>query len=261
MALALIEPTVFAAAGVIALVAAVALALSRLRTGAPERARPGYLGPDAAEVEAALLSLLQGARREAGLEELRADVGLEELARHQAHWMSANERCEAVDDQGRDVEGRRQALYPILAGPVDEAIAAVDTPSADPERCAAALLTAVGRDIWLDREFTAGAAGVAVAAGVLYCAVVVARRLGVFEEEPSRETVSALPLAGILAEAAPRGAEFRAEGPGGESVAVDEERRGERFVLTCRPTIPGEHVVRLGEEVFFVFEFVDHRLP
>ena len=261
MTLALIEPTVFAAAGVIALVAAVALALSRLRTRAPEEARPGYLGPDTAQVEVALREDLQRIRRDAGGGDLRGDPGLEELARHHAYWMSTVGRSDAVDDQGRDVEGRRKALYPTLAGPVDERVAAADTPDADPERCAASLLAAVEADIWIDREFTAGAVGVSAAAGVLYCALVVARRLALFDEEPVRRTATTLRLGGTLAEAAPRGAGFRVEGPEGDAAGLEQTRDGERFSLTCPPTASGEHVVRLGGEVVFIFEFLDQRLP
>lgn len=260
MVLALIEPTIFAAAAVIALVAAVAVALSRARTAAPERGRPGYLGPDATDVETSLRELLGRARGDLGLEDLRGDPGLDELARHHAHWMSVAGRCEGMDDQGRDVEGRRQALYPILAGPIEERIARIDVASNDPERCAEDLLSSAGRDSWLDREFTAGAVGVAAGGGALYCAIVVARRLAVFDDPPVRETSSSLSLTGLLAEAAPAAAGFRVEDPAGEEVAIQQKNEGGRFEVSCQPTAPGEHVVRVGGQVLFVFEFSDHRL-
>lgn len=261
MVLALIEPMVFAAAAVIALVAAVAVALSRARTAAPERGRPRYLGPDATDVETSLRGLLGQARSDLGLEDLREDPGLDELARHHAHWMSVAGRCEAVDDLGRDVEGRRQALYPILAGPIEERIAWIDVASSDPERCAEDLLSAAGRDAWLDREFTAGAVGVAVGGGALYCAIVVARRLALFADPPVREVSSTLSLTGTLAEAAPAAAGFRVEDPAGEEITIQHKSEGGRFEVSCQPTAAGEHVVRVGGEVLFIFEFADHRLP
>ncbi|MDP7114085.1 MAG: hypothetical protein QGH45_19090 [Myxococcota bacterium] len=260
--MALFDPTILAVAAIAAGVTAVALLVGRDRSAGPRRARPSHLGPDPADVEVELRRLLDAARRERGGDELISDVDLDELARHHAHWMATEERVTSIDDQGRDVVGRRESLLPTLAGPLDEAIAAVAlSPSLEARACAEALLVPLGVDLWVDGEFTAGAIGVSTGPEQVFASVVVARRLAVFDALPDLKNTRELLVSGQLLEAAPRPPAFQVEEPDGTAVPAEVQEYGSRFELRCRPQRAGEHVVRIGGEVFFVFGFENDRLP
>jgi hypothetical protein len=259
--MALVEPTVIAVAAIAAGVTAVALLLGRDRSPAPRRARPSHLDPDPAAVEVELRRLLEAARGERGAAPLRGDVALDELARHHAYWMAAEDSVTHRDAQGRDVVGRRASLLPTLAGPLDEAIAAVEvTPGSGAGGCAEALLDPLGFDLWVDPEFTAGAIGVSVAADRVFACLVVARRLAVFDAPPDVGATPEISLSGQLLEAAPRPPVFRLEEEDGTSVPIEAQVDGLRFELRCRPRLAGEHVMRIGDEIFFIFRSENDRL-
>ncbi len=259
--MALIEPTVFAVAAILAGVTAVALLLGRGRLAAPERARPSYLGPDPAEVEVALRRLLDAVRRDAGAPPLLQGADLDELARHHAHWMASADRLEAVDDQDRDVNGRRRSLLPTLAGPLDETRAAAPIHGGDADACAEALFGALDAALWAEREFTAGAVGVSPGGGRAFACVVVARRLATFDVPPEGIVDLDLALGGELLEAASRAPTVRVEDPDGAAIEVECHVAGGRFDIRCQPVRAGEHVVWIDGDVLFVFGFRNDRLP
>ncbi len=181
------DPSILPVAGIIALVVGVAIALSQVRRTGPRRARPGYLGPDPSVVEEALRRILDAERGELGTPALSSDDGLDELARHHAHWMSVAGRCDSVDDQGRDVEGRRRALIPAQGGGLEERIAEVRGAQSDAGACARQLRGALDADVWRDAAFSAGAVGIGLGPEASYACLVLARRQNAADSAPERE--------------------------------------------------------------------------
>lgn len=254
------DPAIALVGALATLVAAVALALAyRRRASAPKTPRPFHLGPDPVAVEAALRDGLAVARAAAGLAPLDADDGLDEMARHHAHGMSVAGRCGPVDAQGRDVQGRREALYPTLAGPVAERTASIPIRSSDVTLHAEALQDEVGAALWCDGEFTAGAVGVAVGGGEVSACLVVARRLAVFDEPPEAAADGTWTLRGELMDTSSSKPGFLVQGPGGETMEplAQEEEEG-RFEVVVLPRGAGEYVVRMDGEVLFLFEIANH---
>jgi len=163
--------------GFVVLVALAGAALAvRMRRGGkgPERARPSYRGPDPTMVEEELRRLLDAQRAARGGEPQGRDPRLDEIARHHAHWMSVHRRVTHEDDQGRTAAGRRDDLHPRLLGPLDEAVAMIDTAGAEERAAAEALRASLGGDTpWTDALWRAGGLGVAGSPGQLWAALVV----------------------------------------------------------------------------------------
>ncbi len=128
-----------------AVAGATALVLVRMRRdgAGPRRARPAHLGPDPTRVEAALRVRLDESRASAGRPPPPRDDRVDELARHHAHWMSVAGETAAVDDQGRDVDGRRTSLHPSLGGALREWRVSLVPAGPDEDAAAAALWRAV----------------------------------------------------------------------------------------------------------------------
>ncbi len=151
--------------------------LARRLSGGPTRSWATYLGPDVAHIEDGVLQRLNGAR---ALAPLATDPVLQELARHHAHWMSVAGRCSPVDDQGRDVDGRRRHLFEEYAGPLAQQEQGISCEGLDEQGAADRVVDALGASPWNDERWTHGGVGVSGSPGRLWICVVVGRP----DEEP-----------------------------------------------------------------------------
>lgn len=251
----------------VAIAAMVALAFARRGHTAPQEARPPWLGADAVGVEAELRRELDQARWAEGHPSLRSDAGLDEMARHHAHFLAQQRRDTPRDDQERDVDGRRLLLYPELLGAVTEARALAE--ARDTAAAVAALRPALSPP-WCDPRWTAGAVGVATHDGLVAACAVLARRVVILEDAPWVEDArhpgeallqdSAPGLCGVQAEAAPDKPLFTLRGPDGVRADVPNrtDSRG-RLDLTLTLDTEGVHELFVGDDSIFIFRFGDHR--
>jgi len=225
------------------------------------------MGVDAVEVEAELRRELDQARWASGQPSLLSDAGLDEMARHHAHFLARNLRDTPQDDHGRDVNGRRLVLYPELLGPLTEARALIE--ETDPRSAVTALLELLV-PVWSESRWTAGAVGVAAVQQHLAACVVLARRVLILEEAPWVEDAThpgeawigdaTVHLQGIAAEAANSSSGFTLKTPDGNQVSAPQERNSRgRIALTLHFEAEGVHELLVDGDVIFIFRFGDHR--
>lgn len=254
---------VLAASGMLA--GAVVFALVRRGRKAPHSARPAWMGVDAVQAEADLRSGLDQARWRGGAPPMDSDDGLEEMARHHAHALARLGRDSAVDDQGRDVDGRRVLLYPELLGRLAEHRCVVQADDAD---IATDTLVAELVAPWSDATWTAGAVGVATHGRHVAACAVLARRVLILQRAPwhedgdhpgrARITQRSLVLEGVLAEAAASIPRFFVQGPGSKKRPIASTAMGTgRVRLTLDLETVGDHALLADEEIIFIFRFDD----
>jgi hypothetical protein len=251
----------------VAITAWIVLALVRRGRPAPKEARPTWLGADAVGVEADLRRELDQARWAEGHPSLRSDAGLDELARHHAHFLAQQRRDTARDDQGRDVTGRRLLLYPELLGAIGEARALTEASDT------AAAVAALGPTLtlaWCDPQWTAGCVGVATRDGLVAACAVLARRAIVLESAPwiedarhpgePRVSDASVELSGVTAEAASGQPRFTLRPPHGDERDVRARTgHGGRIALTMTLDTEGVHELCADGDTIFIFRFGDHQ--